>query len=165
MSKKISRVDDYDASADAIWEMLSSREYVDGKYQALGDISTEVKTFEATGDSITLQVNRIVPADLPDFAKKVLGDTNRIVQNEKWTPSGDGYVCDLKIEFPGKPMHITGRLEVKPAGEANAGWHVDMDVKASVPLVGGKLESVVVKETLASLDKEYAFNQEWLVAH
>ena len=164
MSKKISRVDKYNASADDIWAMLNSRDYVDAKYQALGDISTDVVQFD-TGDAIALSVERVVPAELPDFAKKIMGDTNKIIQNEKWSARGEGYVCDLKIEFPGKPLHVTGRLDVKPAGDANAAWHVDMDVKASVPLIGGKLEGVVVKETLASLDKEYAFNQEWLVAH
>lgn len=165
MSKKISRVDAYDASADAVWEMLCSRDYVDAKYQALGDQSTEVQTFDVADSSIVLRVERIVPADLPDFAKKVLGDTNKLIQNENWSASGDGYLCDLKIEFPGKPLHVTGRLEVKPTGDATSDWHVDMEIKAGVPLIGGKLEGVVQKETLASLDHEYAFNQEWLAGH
>jgi len=165
MSKKISRVGKYDASADAIWAMLGEREYVDQKYQALGDISTSVENFEPGEEAASLTVDRQVPADLPDFAKKIMGDTNRIVQQESWKASGGGYVCDLKIEFPGKPLHVTGRLEVKPTGDSSADWHVDMDIKASIPLVGGKLESVVQKETLASLDKEYAFNSEWLANH
>ncbi len=42
---------------------------------------------------------------------------------------------------------------------------LDNLASASVPLVGGKLEDVVKKETLQSLDKEYAFNQEWLANH
>jgi hypothetical protein len=145
--------------------MLQSREYVDAKYQGLGDIATNVETFEPSDDSIRLTVDRTVPADLPDFAKKVLGDTNRIVQNESWTATGDGYECDLKIEFPGKPLHVRGRLEIRPTGDATADWDVDMEIKASIPLIGGKLEDVVRKETLASLDKEYAFNQEWLAGH
>ncbi|MBK6764656.1 MAG: DUF2505 domain-containing protein [Micrococcales bacterium] len=165
MSKKISRVDKYQASADAVWAMLSDRAYVDSKYQALGDISTDVQTFDTSDSAITLKVERIVPADLPDFAKKILGDTNKLVQTEHWTASGGSYVCDLHIDFPGKPLKVTGRLEVKPTGDASADWVVNMDVKASVPLIGGKLEGVVEKETLASLDKEYAFNQEWLAGH
>lgn len=162
MSKKISRVDKYNASADDIWAMLNSRDYVDAKYQALGDISTDVVQFD-TGDAIALSVERVVPAELPDFAKKIMGDTNKIVQNENWSAAaGGGYVCDLHIEFPGKPLKVTGKLEVKPTGDATSDWVVNMEIKASVPLIGGKLEGVVEKETLASLDKEYSFNQEWL---
>ena len=110
MSKKISRVDKYNASADDIWAMLNSRDYVDAKYQALGDISTDVVQFD-TGDAIALSVERVVPAELPDFAKKIMGDTNKIVQNENWSAAGGGYVCDLHIEFPGKPLKVTGDLE------------------------------------------------------
>ena len=165
MSKKISRVDKYQASADDVWELLQSREYVDAKYQALGDISTDVQRFEPADSKIALKVQRIVPADLPEFAKKILGDTNKIVQTEGWTARGGQYTCDLLIEFPGKPLKVTGVLEIKPTGDATSDWVVNMDVKASVPLVGGKLEDVVKKETLASLDNEYAFNQEWLASH
>lgn len=162
MSKKIARVDKYQASADAVWAMLQDRAYIDAKYQALGDIATEVETFEPSESAVVLKVKRTVPADLPDFAKKILGDTNRLVQDETWRATDGAYVCDLRIEFPGKPLHITGTLRVKATGDATADWVVDMDVKASVPLIGGKLEGVVEKETRASLDKEYRFNQEWL---
>jgi hypothetical protein len=165
MSKKISRVDKYEASAEAILAMLQDRDYVDAKYQALGDISTSVETFETTDDGLSLKVDRQVPADLPGFAKKIMGDTNRIVQTENWGPVGEGSSCDLKIEFPGKPLHVTGKLDVNPTGDSTSDWVVNMEISASVPLVGGKLEDVVKKETLQSLDKEYAFNQEWLANH
>lgn len=165
MSKKISRIDKYQASADDVWAMLQDRDYVNGKYQALGDLSTTIDEFTPADGSLRLKVSRTVPADLPDFAKKILGDTNAIVQTENWSATGDGYRCDLHVAFPGKPLGITGVLEVRPTGDATADWHVNMDVKSSVPLIGGKLESVVEKETLASLDKEYAFNQEWLASH
>lgn len=162
MSKKIARVDKYQASADDVWAMLHDRAYIDAKYQALGDIATEVETFDPSDSTIVLKVKRTVPADLPDFAKKILGDTNRLVQDETWRDTSDGYACDLRIEFPGKPLHITGKLLVKATGEATSDWVVDMEVKASVPLIGGKLEGVVEKETRASLDNEYSFNQDWL---
>jgi hypothetical protein len=87
------------------------------------------------------------------------------VQTENCGPVGEGSSCDLKIEFPGKPLHVTGKLDVNPTGDSTSDWVVNMEISASVPLVGGKLEDVVKKETLQSLDKEYAFNQEWLANH
>ncbi|MEZ5186962.1 MAG: DUF2505 domain-containing protein [Candidatus Nanopelagicales bacterium] len=128
-------------------------------------MSTDVLEHERDDSARSLKVDRRVPADLPEFAKKILGDKNRVIQTEKWTATGGGYVCDLDIDFPGKPLHVKGTLEIKPTGADTSDWVVDMDVKASVPLVGGKLEGVVQKETIASLDKEYAFNQEWLAEH
>ncbi len=165
MSKKISRIDKYAASPAAILAMLQDPDYVAAKYPALGDVANEVLTHDLTDGGLVLKVDREVPSDLPDFAKKILGETNHLVQNESWTPDGDGYKCDLHIDAPGKPLGITGTLKIKPTGADTSDWHVDMEVKASIPLVGGKLEGSVVKETLASLDKEYAFNQDWLANH
>jgi hypothetical protein len=165
MSKKISRIDKYEATPDQIMAMLTDPDYVQGKYPALGDVSFEVVEHTSGEDSLDMKVSRVVPSDLPDFAKKILGQTNNLVQTERWSKTADGYICDLHIETPGKPLNITGKLEVKGTGEATSDWHVNMDIKASIPLVGGKLEGAVAKETLASLDKEYAFNQEWLASH
>lgn len=165
MAKKVSRIDKYDASPDAIFAMLCDASYVEGKYQALGDVSSKVEDHTAGDGTLTLKVNRVVPSDLPDFAKKILGENNNLVQEESWTKTADGYICDLHIDVPGKPLNITGKLEVKSTGPDTSDWHVNMDIKSSIPLVGGKLEGSVQKETLASLDKEYAFNKEWLAAH
>ncbi len=165
MSKKISRIDKYDASPDAIFAMLCDSEYVGGKYQALGDVSSTIEEHTVGDGTLKLKVSRVVPSDMPDFAKKILGETNDLVQTETWTKSGDSYTCDLDIDATGKPMHITGRLEIKGTGPASSDWHVNMEIKSSVPLVGGKLEGTVQKETLASLDKEYSFNKQWLASH
>lgn len=165
MSKKISQIDKYDATPDQLMAMMRDAAYIEGKYQALGDISTTVEEHTATDDGMVLKVSREVPADLPDFAKKVLGETNKLVQTETWTKSGDGYVCDLDIDSPGKPLRITGKLQIVPTGEATSDWKVDMDIKASIPLVGGKLEGVVEKESRASLAKEYEFNKSYLASH
>lgn len=164
MSKKIKKTDHYDASPEAMMAMLKDSGYVAAKYESLGDISTDIVEHSSTDSGMVLKVDRKTPSDLPDFAKKVLGDTNHIVQTETWMADGDGYVCDLSIESPGKPLTIKSRSAIVPSGDGSD-WNVNMEIKASIPLVGGKLEGVVEKETLASMDKEYAFNKMWLSSH
>ena len=162
MSKKISKVDHYDYSAEALWAMMQDPAYLEGKYQALQDIEFEVVEHTCDNDAVTIKVSRVVPADLPDVAKKVLGDTNQLMQTETWKRNGDSFDCDLDIDSPGKPIKITGKLNIKPTGDSSADWKVDMDIKASVPIVGGKIEGAVVKATESSLDLEYQYNNEWL---
>ena len=164
MSKKIKQTDHYEATPDAMMAMLGSTEYVEAKYQALGDISAEIVEHTSTDTAMVLKVDRQVPSDLPDFAKKVLGDTNHLVQTETWSAAGDGYKCDLSIDSPGKPLTIKSRSEIVPSGDGSD-WNVDMEIKASIPLVGGKLEGVVEKETRATMAKEYDFNKMWLANH
>ncbi len=66
MAKKVSRIDKYDASPDAIYAMLCDASYVEGKYQALGDVSSKVDDHTAGDGTLTLKVNRVVPSDMPE---------------------------------------------------------------------------------------------------
>ena len=115
------------------------------------DISTDVVQFGHRRRDRTVR-GSVVPADLPDFAKKIMGDTNKIVQNENWT-AGGGYVCDLHIEFPGVAEgHREARGQAHRRCHQRLGReHGDQGQRAA----GGRQARGrrVEKETLASLDK------------
>lgn len=159
-------VDPYPTTPDGIMAMLQDPEYVKGKYEALADKKTAVLQLEKTADGHIFKVEREVDANLPDIAKKVLGETNHLIQTEVWHANANGgYDADVTIDSPGKPVKITGTMHVTPDGDANATWKVDFLVKASVPLVGRKIEQIVAKEAQDNLAKEYTFNKSWLASH
>lgn len=156
-------VDPYPTTPDGIMAMLQDPAYVKAKYEALADRKTSLLQLEATADGHILKIEREVDANLPEIAKKVLGDTNHLIQTEVWRSNGNGgYDADVTIDSPGKPVKLHGTMHVTPDGEANATWKVDFTIKASVPLVGGKIEQIVAKETQDNLAKEYTFNKSWL---
>lgn len=165
MATKAGTKDPYPATPDALIEMMANSDYVNGKYVALKDRKTEVLQLERTADGLNLKVDREVDANLPDIAKKVLGDSNRLVQREVWTKSGAGYRADVVIDSPGKPVKITGTMDIQPAGDGASTWTVAFEIKASVPLVGRKIEQIVADETHANLVKEYEYNKGWLASH
>ncbi len=165
MTKKAGTVDPYPANPQRLRAMMLDSEYVAAKYVALGDRSTQLQTLEETGDGWTFKVDREVDANLPDIAKKVLGDSNRLIQTEVWRASGDGYAADVVIDSPGKPVKITGTMSITPTGPDTSTWAVDFTIKASVPLVGGKIETIVADEAQGNLVKEYEFNKGWLAGH
>jgi len=165
MATKAGTVDPYPASPDRILAMLADPEYVNAKYTALQDRKFEVLQLEQTPGGLTLKVDRQVEANLPDIAKKVLGDTNQLVQTEVWSKSGSGYACEVTIASPGKPVTIGGTMNITPEGEGKSKWAVDFSIKASVPLIGGKIEKIIAEETQANLAKEYKFNTDWLASH
>jgi hypothetical protein len=166
MAAQAGVVDPYPTTPDGIMAMLQDPSYVTAKYEALQDRKTTVLHLEKTADGHVLKVEREVDANLPDIAKKVLGETNHLIQTETWRANGaGGYDADVVIDSPGKPVKITGTMHVTPDGDANATWKVDFTIKASVPLVGGKIEQIVAKETSDNLAKEYTFNKQWLASH
>jgi hypothetical protein len=165
MTKKAGTVDPYPRDPEGLRQMYLDGDYQAAKYRALQDRSTVIQELEESGDGWRLTVEREVDANLPDFAKKVLGDTNRLIQREVWHKSGEDYVCDVVIDSPGKPVAIKGTMRMERTGPDTSNWHVDFAIKASVPLVGGKIEQLVADEAQDNLAKEYAFNQQWLASH
>ncbi len=160
MSKQVSYTDPYPATPAQILAMVQDREYHAEKYVFLEDLSTEILEHKATDDGLSLEVDRRAKADLPDVARKVLGD-NHIVQHESWRTEADGLSVDVRVDSPGKPLQIKGLMRVTPSG-TGSDWFLDFDIKAKVPLVGGAIEGAVVKEFRASLARELEFNMAWL---
>lgn len=164
MAKKFTNSDPYSSDLDGMWAMLSDQDYWTKKYESMGASNITFEQFAASDTSLTVQCRRDVPADLPGFAKKIIGETNHVNQTERWTRSGDSAHCDITIEVKNVPGGTTGTMDMKPSGDGTV-WDADFDIKISLPLVGGKLEGVMLEETRANFVKEKAFNDSWLASH
>lgn len=144
----------YDASPDAVAAMLADvafREEVLARQHVLrGSASVE-------GDTVVVEQVQSA-ASLPSFARKLVGDEIVIVQTERWdTPTN----ADLHLTIPGKPGDITGDVTLSPAGTGTVEV-VELTVKVSIPLVGGKIEKLVADMIEKALTKEHQVGQEWL---
>jgi len=165
VSTKLSNTDRYPATPAQIMAMLSDPEYAKAKYTELGDVKFTVAEHKVDGDNLTVKVEREVTSNMPGAAKKVLGETSSMVQTENWKAAGNGYACEMSVESPGKPLVIKVTQKITAAGDTDAEWVADFDIKASIPMLGGKIEKMVAEETKDSLAKEFAFNKEWLASH
>ncbi|MGH3314687.1 MAG: DUF2505 domain-containing protein [Nocardioidaceae bacterium] len=152
----------YDAAPDQVFEMLCDQAFREKVCRAVGSIRYDV-SIERDGDTARVRNDRVMKADLPDFAKKVVGDTIEMVQTEDWgARQADGSrIADFHVEIPGKPGAIKGSVTLSPDGtgskEVIAGT-----VKVSIPLVGKKLENEVAKGLKAALEIEGSVGAKWL---
>jgi hypothetical protein len=148
----------YDASPAEVFEMLADPAFRDKVGEALEVVSADIN-LERDGDGFTLtndQVQRT--GGLPSFAKKIAGDTTRVIQTEEWSSPTGG---TLRIEAPGKPTSMAGTIELVPDG-AGTVEVVELEIKAKVPLIGGKLESLMADQVRAGMDIEREVGQAWL---
>ena len=164
MSKHFDNVDQYAGSIDEIWAMISEKGYYEGKYEALGASNLDWQTFNAGSDSISVSSIREVDANLPGFARKVIGDKAVITQTENWHRQGDHLVCEVGILTKGAPGGISGTMSIKPSGGGSE-WDAHFDIKVAIPLLGKKFEGLAHDETVENFKKEKAFNDEWLASH
>lgn len=111
------------------------------------------QTVEVTvdGDAAEVEVERVqAVTGVPAFAAKVVGDEITIVQRETWHDLERG---DYTVGIPGRPGQISGTVTLTEQGGRTV-ESVDLEVTVSIPLVGGKLEGVVVELLEKALRKE-----------
>ena len=163
MAKKVGCNDPYPVPPEALMDMYRDYDYFVQKYRYMEDIETDINLHEVTDDGIKTHITRVAKADLPKAVRKVLGDT-KLDQRETWHRDGDGWSADLVVDSPGKPVSATGRMKITPT-DTGSQWWVEIEISSGAPLVGGTVEKVVSGEFQAALEKEYAFNKQWLKDH
>jgi hypothetical protein len=97
-----------------------------------------------------LVVHRQDTDDIPSFAKKMVGEEIVIEQHETWqTPAR----ADLEIAIPGKPGHLHGTIVLEPDGDGTVET-LEGDLRVNVPLIRGKLESLVAGLMVSAMEAE-----------
>ena len=148
----------YDAPLAKVFQMLSDPAFRQASADAMGVISAEV-TITPAGKGMHVHIDQVQPTEgIPGFARKFAGETTRAVQTEEWDSPAGGRI---KIETPGKPTSIKGTLALTEAGGRTTET-LEVEVKVKVPLIGGKLESLMADLVTTGMDKEHTAGVVWL---
>lgn len=148
----------YDAPLADVFAMLSDPDFRRASAEAMEVISAEV-SITPRGEGISVRIDQVQPtAGVPGFAKKFAGATTRAVQLEEWDSPAGGTIV---IETPGKPATVSGTLALVESGGRTTET-LDVEVKVKVPLIGGKLESVMGGLITSGMDKEHTAGVAWL---
>jgi hypothetical protein len=147
----------YAAPPADVLAMLTTPAFWDRVAEATGALSSTA-TVETEGEATTVVVDQQQQVvGVPSFAKKFVGDSTRAITTQVWRGLQASYV----VETPGKPTSIAGTATLTASGDGSVLVY-DLDVKASVPLIGGKLEKLVVELTGEGYDKEQGVGSAWL---
>jgi len=148
----------YDASPAEVFAMLGDpgfREQV-CEAQHVSECTVEI---DGVDDTMTVTVDQRRPSDgIPSFAKKFVGDTIHIAQREEWRSSTDAV---LDVTIPGKPGHMKGTVTLRPDGVGTVET-VTGELKVHIPIVGGKIEGLVIELFEHALEAEQRIGKAWL---
>jgi hypothetical protein len=136
--------------------MLPDPGFGDTAAAAPGALSS---TATVSGNRVVVDQEQAVQG-VPSFAKKFVGESTRAINTFVW----DGLTAAYDVQTPGKPTSMSGSATVAAKG-AGSTLTYDLDVKASVPLIGGKLEKLVVELTTDGFVKEQAVGAAWLAGN
>ena len=160
---RITATIDYAATPQEVFAMLADDEFQSVKCQATGAIEYEVSV-TADGDHTLIISRRTLPADsLPDFARSIVGQTLLVIETHRWGPAAhDGSrEGSLQVEVASTPVGLSGVLALMPGG-LGAIQSVEGDLKARIPLIGGKVEQAAAPVIRSAIDVERRTGEAWL---
>jgi len=145
----------YDAPLAAVTSMLADPAFREAVCDAQHATSRSVSISGIPG---TVDVSFTQRTEgVPSFAKKFVGDSTRAITTQVWTGTEASYVVDT----PGKPTSMKGTASIAENGSGSTLTY-DLEVKASVPLVGGKLEDLIAGFVGKAFDAELKVGVKWL---
>ncbi len=161
MAKEFTYKQTFGSDPVTVFAMLRNQDYVQAKCAATGSLETTVKVSEGTDGSVTITSTRVLPAEVPAAAKKFVGETISATETQMWSaPATDGArTADVTVDFSG-PLGFSGKLSLKPFGDGSEVL-TEGSFKASVPFVGGTIESVAAEQTARYLGAEERVAAEW----
>jgi hypothetical protein len=160
---KISATFDYAATPHEVFAMLADKDFQTRKCIATGALSHSV-SISAQGDRTVIVSSRVLPTDsFPDFVKRLVGATLALTETQDWGPAGpDGARQGrLTVDLAGAPIDLAGTLSLAPAGGGSV-ESVDGDLKARMPLIGGKIEQSAAPAVESAIRAERETGQAWL---
>jgi hypothetical protein len=153
----------YAAAPGDVFTMLTDQAFQDRKLGQTGALSWDVE-IRADGGGAVVTSRRALPTDqVPDAFRALVGSEIKISQTETWGPAGpDGArTGTLVVEVAGAPVRLNATLTLSPSGGGTV-ERVEGDLKARVPLIGGKIERSAEPAVRAAIDAEQRIGQAWL---
>jgi Protein of unknown function (DUF2505) len=160
---KIAKSAEYPATPEQVFAVLADPKFQEAKCAATNALKHKADV-TAVGTNTVITTERILPSEgLPDFAKSMVGETLKVVETQEWgPPERDGSRHGtVKMLVAGAPISLNGTISLV-AGGAGTVEEIDAELKAKVPLIGGKIEKAAAPPIEEAIDIEVQTAHEWL---
>ncbi len=160
---RITETIDYPAEPRAVFAMLTTEAFQERKCAEAGALSHGVDITETAGGA-RIVTNRDLPTDnLPDFAKSMVGNRLAITETYIWAAAdGDGArPGTLTVDVAGAPVSLHATVHMAAVGQGTR-ISIEGDLKASIPLFGGKVEKASAPAVINAIHGEQRTGVAWL---
>ncbi|MBC7173847.1 MAG: DUF2505 domain-containing protein, partial [Polyangiaceae bacterium] len=125
----------YVQDAETVFRFVSDPEVVRERSVFMGERDIKITK---QGDTVTN--DRMVDAEVPSFAAKLLKPSNNIIEVKRWNPATKSGT--FSVEVKNVPTQLEGTIRITPKGEGSE-YAIDFKVTCKIPLIGGKLASYI----------------------
>jgi hypothetical protein len=148
----------FDQPADTVMRMYADKAFFDRKYKEIGAIECELLDHQKTDTRFSVKYRLVMKSDapLPEVAKKIMGDTVKMVQQDAWDLGKR--TGRIEIDIKGAPLKVSADMKV--VDEGGKGVNVQSwNVSCSIPLVGGKIEAAIAEDIKAKSKRDLAVSR------
>ncbi|MCU0295986.1 MAG: DUF2505 domain-containing protein [Candidatus Nanopelagicales bacterium] len=166
MPAQIDEVQTYDADPATVFAMLCDEEFIRYKSTQSGSLEVDATVTEEE-DGIRIHNRRVMPAKVPGFVKRFLGDTIPLDETQHWGEADEdgARTAQFTVDFDGQPLSFGGTITLRPHGAGGTAVETSGPIKCSVPFVGGRIEKFAAEWIGKYLNKEQRVGAQWLIDH
>jgi hypothetical protein len=163
LMKLSAEIDHPSATPDQVMTMMLDPAFRKRVCEATDAVDYSVDVEEYDDGSAKVVVDRVIPADVPEFVQKMIGNTISLTQTEEWSAAAaDGTrTAGVLVAVKGQPATMSGTMGLVRSG-GGVKVFVDGDVEVRVPFFGGKVEPELAKGILAAIAVEQRVGESWL---
>lgn len=158
----------FDASAETMYAVFANGEYWQAlmdRYDQLTPGKSDITAFSCE-NGIDVEFRQVLPrAELPAILRTVVPLDLAITRRQVFEPFGHH---GAKGHYTASVSHAPGRLDgryVLTGAAATCRLQVDSRCKVPMPLIGGRLEDLVLQSVNDVFGIEGAFTAEWIAEH
>ena len=161
---RLSTREELNGTVQEVHALLTDPAFQEAKCAATTDNGVYTVKVGGGVDGRRVHTERQLPSDsLPDMARSFVGDHLTIIEVLDWSsPGPDGSRSSLvDIHIKGAPLTLKGTVRLEPSGSKTIEV-IEAQLKANVPLIGGKLERAAADPINAAIRIEIELLREWL---
>lgn len=152
----------FSATPQQVFALFEDKEFLEKRAsQGAKEHSASTEPTDIGGAVVT--ISRTLPAKVPSFAAKFVGEALRLSHVETWTPAAadGGRLATFDGKVEGTPGTVHGTIKLSPTADGSE-LLIRGTVTVPIPLVGSKLAKLAGEKLVKGFGYEEKFTQEWL---
>lgn len=151
---------------EELYAALTNRDYWEARMVEMRKYSpNEVISIDASDTGIEVVLHHILPRDvLPEIAQSVIRKDMVITRKESYGPLGPEVEGRYSASIPAGPGSLTGTVRLFPT-DTGCTMRLSSEAKVFIPMVGPRLEQLMLVNLVDLFRAEAEITQQWLDAH
>ncbi|TSD99531.1 DUF2505 domain-containing protein [Skermania sp. ID1734] len=149
-----------------VYSALCDRDYWEARVEEMRQYSpNHVESFSVDDSGIELVLHHILPrSELPEIAQAVMRKDMVITRKESYSAFGEEVTGKYEASIPAGPGSLTGTMRLFPT-ELGCTLRTSSEAKVYIPMVGPKLEQLMLVNLIDLFRAEAEITQTWLDQH